>query len=1175
MAPKTFEEFKNLFEQPAEFAADLPAPVKGDNGPRFADVNVAVEHMPGTFEAARVTARPKAKTAKRTAPLGPAEALLILPEMRERVVAWTIEREAIRQRKASGQPWPWSTDQILNAGHFCNVHREHDYGSHCVRVKLLEPFRDQVDLWFAVTAVRCINEPAAWIELGTVVPFDPEHCRKVFEAREARGETNFRNAAYKVPTPPTKGDSTIRFLFEDVLTPLWHDRESLRPQSGETLLVYSDRLRERYRIGPFLAGQIIADLKHVPPLESAPDWSDFAVPGPGSERGLNRVCGRPLNASWSEAQWLATLLQLRDEIASQLEAAGIAPLDAQNMQNVLCEFDKYERAREKDGVPSRKYKPSVPTTTENKRTRKTKSKTRDAFPTEAGASTGIAPADAPAAQPINGTMAAIEAADGAQITVTTSTAAADETKELLDFIAQEQAAEQARAETKPAAYQIDLAEASLPPALTPLTAQPRWVNWRWEWRDNKWAKPPIQPGNGHYARNNDPSTWGTYAEAVKRAADGGADGIGFCLLGCEIGAIDLDDCRDRATGVIADWAQAIIDRAPEDSYCEITVSGEGLRLIGLGKGDELHYKFKAPDGKGSFELYRKCARYITVSGKAIRGADGPLVSIDDLLDQLLAEAGQRTASATASTTLAKLTGKWARGGMTVPLYESIAADAEQGGRAGKFLIAVAQLKRFGWSVDGIIWLLEKHLNGIAGKYADRLPKEVKRAFDKVTIDGPCLGDFFAYMPLHQYYYAPARRLWPAASVNSRFPSVALLDDEGHLVVSEGNKPKPIVIPAAMWLDRNRPVEEMTWSPGDPMLVHDRLMVENVGWISKLGDTTFNLYLPPIIQPGDPRQALRWIKLICKLFGKKSARHIINYLAHRVQRPQEKIQHGLVLGGAPGIGKDTLLAPVRYAVGPWNFREASPKDMMGTFNPYAKAVILRVNEVRDLGSEVSQYAFYEHMKLYLASSDQTLPVNEKYIKHYNVPNVCGVVYTTNYLENGLYLPEDDRRHFVAWSERTAADFTPEFWSKLWDWYHDGGFWHVTAYLPQRDISGFRPGEPPEKTEAFWNIANANRSTDETGLDGVLERMGRPAAITVERIITAPNVPFDLVERLQKSPRLVPKHLRDCGYIPVHNPDAPGDRGRWYIGPANRQPIYARKDLSLQQRLAAARKLAMGS
>ena len=35
-----------------------------------------------------------------------------------------------------------------------------------------------------------------------------------------------------------------------------------------------------------------------------------------------------------------------------------------------------------------------------------------------------------------------------------------------------------------------------------------------------------------------------------------------------------------------------------------------------------------------------------------------------------------------------------------------------------------------------------------------------------------------------------------------------------------------------------------------------------------------------------------------------------WMAHRVQRPHEKINHALVLGGDQGIGKDTLLEPVQ-------------------------------------------------------------------------------------------------------------------------------------------------------------------------------------------------------------------------------------------------------------------------
>ena len=128
-------------------------------------------------------------------------------------------------------------------------------------------------------------------------------------------------------------------------------------------------------------------------------------------------------------------------------------------------------------------------------------------------------------------------------------------------------------------------------------------------------------------------------ESVLHATDR-FNGIGFNLLDCELGAIDLDKCRDPETGAIAAWALKFIERAPEDAYVETTVSGTGLRIIGTTSGASLHRKFEAGDGKGSFELYRRpqTGRYITISGLALPGrGNAPLPNIDALLDELLAE----------------------------------------------------------------------------------------------------------------------------------------------------------------------------------------------------------------------------------------------------------------------------------------------------------------------------------------------------------------------------------------------------------------------------------------------------------------------------------------------------------------------------------------------------------
>jgi hypothetical protein len=139
---------------------------------------------------------------------------------------------------------------------------------------------------------------------------------------------------------------------------------------------------------------------------------------------------------------------------------------------------------------------------------------------------------------------------------------------------------------------------------------------------------------------------------------------------------------------------------------------------------------------------------------------------------------------------------------------------------------------------------------------------------------------------------------------------------------------------------------VTWAPGEPPIIEDRV-VNQGGWLMKPGAKVFNLYLGPVITHGDATKAGPWLELLHALYPDDSQR-ILWFLAHRVQRPHEKINHGLVLGGKQGIGKDTLLETIRYAVGPWNFQEVSPGNLLGRFNPFVKSVVLRVSEARDLG-----------------------------------------------------------------------------------------------------------------------------------------------------------------------------------------------------------------------------------
>ena len=331
-----------------------------------------------------------------------------------------------------------------------------------------------------------------------------------------------------------------------------------------------------------------------------------------------------------------------------------------------------------------------------------------------------------------------------------------------------------------------------------------------------------------------------------------------------------------------------------------------------------------------------------------------------------------------------------------------------------------------------------------------------------------MTDFYAHMPTHRYLYRPARDVWPGSSVNARIAPIPLVDKDGQPVLNKQRE--QVTQSASTWLDTNRAVEQMTWAPGMPELIPDQLISEG-GWIEHAGRAVYNLYRPPTLLLGNAAKADPWLDHVRKVYPEE-VDHIIAWLAHRVQRPRKRSTMHLLLGGSQGVGKDTLIEPVRRAVGPWNFSDISPQVLLGRFNGFCKSVILRLNEARDLG-DYDRYALYEHLKTLTAAPPDTLRVDEKNLREYSILNCVGLIITTNNRTDGIYLPADDRRHFVAWSPLSKDDFPSDYWQRLWRWYENGGFGHVAAYLSEFDLSGFDPKAPPPKTPAFWSIVDANR------------------------------------------------------------------------------------------------------
>ena len=174
---------------------------------------------------------------------------------------------------------------------------------------------------------------------------------------------------------------------------------------------------------------------------------------------------------------------------------------------------------------------------------------------------------------------------------------------------------------------------------------------------------------------------------------------------------------------------------------------------------------------------------------------------------------------------------------------------------------------------------------------------------------------------------------------------------------------------------------------------------------------------------------------------------------------------------------------------------------------------------------------------------------------------------------MYLPANDRRTYVAASNCKKEEFEPEYWNKFWVWYEGGGFEHVAAYLATRDISNFDPKAPPPKTQAFWEIVDAGRPAEEGELMDVIESLIDQKAFTWEHLYesTVDHESLGYWFQDRKNRGKLSHRLAACDYKPVRNPDAKD--GLWKVG-GKRQVVYVKKELSIQDQLAAAEKLASG-
>lgn len=276
--------------------------------------------------------------------------------MQDKFLNFVRKRENIRiLREEKGVPEPWTDDPILQKYRFCNIRREDDKVTRWIRKNLpMQHYESPLDFLIKMAVARRLNLIRSLQDIKYELNLDRGWNAKMFNVcnvlmdRKSKG-FKIINSAYMVVPP---GDSRpLPIWLREVYIPEMRIFliRNMKYDYWIRLSNIHDILIQCRGVSDFMSGQILADCKNdiSHPLYTAKDGEFFVVPGPGSIRGLNRFLYRDVNDRWLASKRNRHMFCIHIEmIAKKLRDLVDIKLDYQDVQNCLCEFDKYCRAEE-------------------------------------------------------------------------------------------------------------------------------------------------------------------------------------------------------------------------------------------------------------------------------------------------------------------------------------------------------------------------------------------------------------------------------------------------------------------------------------------------------------------------------------------------------------------------------------------------------------------------------------------------------------------------------------------------------------------------------------------------------------------------------------------------------------------------------------------------------------
>jgi Family of unknown function (DUF5906) len=606
--------------------------------------------------------------------------------------------------------------------------------------------------------------------------------------------------------------------------------------------------------------------------------------------------------------------------------------------------------------------------------------------------------------------------------------------------------------------------------LADLKGARRWVAWRTEERKGKPTKVPYRTAEAR-AKSDNPDTWLTVNEA--RAI---WDTAGLMLGehdGLWVFGIDLDTCRDAATGELTAWAREVVDRF--DTYGEVSPSKTGVKLFACVDPADIpavrdmmgtqHGKSWKQPGRGEhapgIELHIS-NRFFTVTGMKVgEPKELRLISVADLR-WLIEVAGPAIAGKANKKPKAgpvdvgkDIGDRLARAAQHNPQIAAAlrnAAALKGGSRSEGAMGLGAALKRAGWSYEDMRSALlkcEHTSDWAAEKGAINGEREIQNIWNNAGTEvrtGPLPDDDLAefnaaYMVVNEAGRAMVYMPKDDRSLGRRYYERITFEDFKKLHCNRTIQVGKGFIPlATAWLQSQERRQYLGGVVFDPSERHR--------------SDELNLWQGFAVKPqvGDWSLMRAHIRdVVCSGVEEHFA-YFMGWMARAVQHPAEQGEVAVVMRGVEGCGKGTAARAFNHLWGAHGLHISNAKHLVGNFNAH----------LRDCVSLFADEAFFagdrQHLGVLKAIiTEPHLTIEGKRQNVIQAPNYLHVMMASN--EDWVVPASLEARRFFMLDVGDAVKDDHAHFGAIWAQMETGGYEAMLHDLLTHDLTGFNVRRVP--------------------------------------------------------------------------------------------------------------------